>query len=901
MPEGWDPGPSDQPLPPQNGQVVNPFVKGILDIRWDDPALLAGNSLYTVVGVNVYRSDASDRGPYFRLNSIPVGGGFYRDLTDMIPIHREVIPWDSGWVSRGDAPNVRRWTLRTSKPIVKAVFQPPYSRATPANSPADVTVYVNNVIVPVEAVFGPTGDVTLVNTGDIDVARQRIDAPTLPTETSTVEVSYFAAQNVVRAGLELQTYYRLTTVVIDPTTPSGYRESGLGYCPPIISGQTEALDYIWREAVRRNQWIVQQGGERAKVFIRRTAGVPCSHGMDPRTIEFGGQPSIRCHICFVPGTLVRTETGYRPIEKVKVGDRVLSSDGLYHNVTKVFETPYEGDLVSLTSTVSTVPILVTPEHPFKTLRGAHKRKGGCGPKCDRFIERGDGNAWRGSVTLLPSGRWWARVQIGESRGKGRKALGTFTTREEAQRAIAEYQQNSHEPGHILVWEDAVNLRAKDWLVGKAPVEEQDLQIVSIPADVQKNTSLGTVRLGPSSFTVDEDFLWMVGLYLAEGSSGSRTICFSLHADETVFQERLMRYFSFLGYNPSIRVDDRSEGSGAVVSVNSTTLAEWFPVWLGRGCANKHIPEELMKLPVAKTWALIQGIHDGDGSKSNREITQTSEILALQLAELLHRVGEQPLIRQQRSNILTSKGNVRKLAYCVSWAESTTPRINRKGRWAFGRELLARIRKVGRQAYSGLVYNLEVEGDHTYVVQGVLTHNCFGTGFVGGYDGPFDVLIAPDDAERKISQTMTGRRREHSQEVWMGPSPVVTMRDFIVKQTNERYAIGPVRRPTNRGVYLQQHFQTGALDEADIRYAVPIDGVEKYAWPQNRWAIVQTPTSFVDGYPPTPQQRQINGLTPTADPWPLNPTAEAPMGTSNGSSPPELEKRGRTTVWSNINR
>jgi hypothetical protein len=475
MPEGWDPTSTDRPLPPQNGQAVSPFITGILDIRWDDPALLAGNSIYTVVGVNVYRSDASDRGPYFRLNALPVGGGFYRDLTDMVPVHREVIPWDTGWIFRGDAPNLRRWTLRTSQPIVKAVFQPPYSRATPANSPSDVTVYINGILVPVESVFGPTGEVTLVNLGDIDVARQKIDNPVLPTETSTVEVSYFAAQNIVRSGLELHSYYRLTTVVIDPTTPSGYRESGLGYCPPIISKQTEALDYIWREAVRRNQWIVQQGGERAKIFIRRTAGIPCTHGMDPRTIEFGGQPSIRCQICF------------------------------------------------------------------------------------------------------------------------------------------------------------------------------------------------------------------------------------------------------------------------------------------------------------------------------------------------------------------------------------------------------------------------------------------GTGFVGGYDGPFDVLIAPDDAERKITQTMTGRRREHTQDVWIGPSPVVTMRDFIVKQTNERYSIGPVRRPTNRGVYLQQHFMIGSLDEADIRYAVPIDGVEKYAWPQNRWSIVQTPTSFVDGYPPTPQQRQINGLTPTADPWPLGPTAEAPMGTSNGSSPPELEQRGRTTVWSNISR
>jgi len=490
----YNPGiPDPPPLPPQNGEVVNPYIFGILDLRWDNPALLAGNSLYTVVGVNVYRSDVSDRGPFFRLNEFPVGGTFYRDLTETILINREAIPWDTGWTARGDAPNDRRWTLQTSQPIVKSVLQAPYERNTPANAPSDVTVYIDGYEVPVEAVFGPTGEVTLVNWGEIDNARQRIDAPRLPAEGVPVEVSYHTSRNYVRSGLGTNIHYRLATVIIDPTTPSGYRETPLSYTPALISGQTESLDYIWREAVRRNQWILQQGGERAKVFIRRMAGVPCTHGLDPMTVEFAGQPSQRCKICF------------------------------------------------------------------------------------------------------------------------------------------------------------------------------------------------------------------------------------------------------------------------------------------------------------------------------------------------------------------------------------------------------------------------------------------GTGFVGGYEGPFDIIMAPDDAERKISQTPWGRRKEHSQEVWTGPSPVLTMRDFIVKQTNERYSVGPVRRPTNRGVYLQQHFNIGSLDEGDIRYQVPIDGVEKYVWPMNRWTIVQTPTRFVDAYPPTLEQRLINGLDarilsvidptgnrvdlvpPGAPPFPVDSTAEAPMGTEHDSMPNEVEQRGRSTVWSNISR
>ena len=62
--------------------------------------------------------------------------------------------------------------------------------------------------------------------------------------------------------------------------------------------------------------------------------------------------------------------------------------------------------------------------------------------------------------------------------------------------------------------------------------------------------------------------------------------------------------------------------------------------------------------------------------------------------------------------------------------------------------------------------------------------CYGTGFVGGYEGPIDIIIAPDDADRRVTQTPNGRRLEHQYEVWIGPTPMLSQRDFIVKQESE---------------------------------------------------------------------------------------------------------------------
>lgn len=302
MSAGWEAGPADSPLVPPNLQVLSGYRVGVIDIRWDNPSILAGNAPFTVVGVNVYRSDVSDKGPYFRINDTPIGGQFYRDSTTHEWVAKEVIPWATGWLNKGDAPNDRRWRLKTARPIVKAEDAPPYDMPTYANAPTDVIVYLNGNRVQVDEVFGRTGEIVLVNLPDFNVITEKVDENFgLPTASDTVEVSYYAIKNKVWSGLDKHIFYRVTTVVLDPSAPSGLKESPLGYCQPVSSYTIETLDYIWREAIRRNQWILQQGGERVKVFIRKTMGTPCSCRLEARTREWSKQPSNRCLTCYGTG------------------------------------------------------------------------------------------------------------------------------------------------------------------------------------------------------------------------------------------------------------------------------------------------------------------------------------------------------------------------------------------------------------------------------------------------------------------------------------------------------------------------------------------------------------------------------------------------------------------------
>ena len=67
--------------------------------------------------------------------------------------------------------------------------------------------------------------------------------------------------------------------------------------------------------------------------------------------------------CFVAGTLVLTNNGFRPIEEIKEGDMVLTHRNRFRRVTSVGKRNYEGAMVALQG-MSTNTIYCTEEHPF---------------------------------------------------------------------------------------------------------------------------------------------------------------------------------------------------------------------------------------------------------------------------------------------------------------------------------------------------------------------------------------------------------------------------------------------------------------------------------------------------------------------------------------------------------
>lgn len=323
-------------VPPINAMAFSNFLPGVVDLRWDDPSALSTNSFSNIVGVNIYRSEGSDRGPYLRINEFPISGNFYRDRVDYVPV-TETVSWDNDWISKGDSANRYRFTLKTKQQIVKRDYNTPHQTPVWANSYTDVTVYVDGVEAGISEVFGRTGEVTLINVPTFGLIGENKEEAVLPKEDSVVEVCYTTIKNFIGSGLGYFPWYRLTTVSLDPSVPTGYRESELDASKPFSKAEVESLDYIWKESVRRNQWILQQGGERVKVFVRKICGLPCSCTRDLRTLEYAKQAESSCPKCYGVGILGGYEGPYDIIIGPDDGERRISQTAKGRRVEHTYE------------------------------------------------------------------------------------------------------------------------------------------------------------------------------------------------------------------------------------------------------------------------------------------------------------------------------------------------------------------------------------------------------------------------------------------------------------------------------------------------------------------------------------------------------------------------------------
>jgi len=100
-------------------------------------------------------------------------------------------------------------------------------------------------------------------------------------------------------------------------------------------------------------------------LIRGTNGT--SNGIVPMLRNFNDTARY-VDQCFTPDTLILTQDGPAPISTILPGQKVLTSDGTYHNVLKQVVHSYSGTMHSIQLKGHPVPVTVTEEHPILSVK-----------------------------------------------------------------------------------------------------------------------------------------------------------------------------------------------------------------------------------------------------------------------------------------------------------------------------------------------------------------------------------------------------------------------------------------------------------------------------------------------------------------------------------------------------
>ncbi len=288
------------PAPPLNLFMTSGYERGVIDLTWDDPSVLGVNSRFTIFGVNLYRSFDSEYGPFERVTDLLVGSNFWRDRTDNELVHEDV---SQQFVLFGECAAVGdrgpRYVFKTRMfPIVKEG-----SQQVNADTGDDIRVFIDGREAKVLNVWGSTGEVEIDPFTYVDVNKQAWDPSVVPQPTSTVICTYRYTRQLLRTDLGQRIHYRATCVGIPINKdlslcqPQDFVETPIEHATSTSTMEIEKLDWIWREAIDRNRWILEQGGERVKVFLRKNVGILCPCYAD----DYHKQPFNDDRTCFGTG------------------------------------------------------------------------------------------------------------------------------------------------------------------------------------------------------------------------------------------------------------------------------------------------------------------------------------------------------------------------------------------------------------------------------------------------------------------------------------------------------------------------------------------------------------------------------------------------------------------------
>lgn len=388
--------------------------------------------------------------------------------------------------------------------------------------------------------------------------------------------------------------------------------------------------------------------------------------------------------CFIEGTMINAFDGFKPIEDVQIGDRVLTHTQRFRRVYDVMSRIYRGDMYEIKA-MGASATHATAEHPY-------------------FVRRKNGR----SKDTLSEPEWVEAKDLkkGDYVGIAVNQLQEDPEWKGVERVYYSVRTNKFEPY------DVVNtLPVEDpsfwWFVGR--------------------------YLGDG---------WM-RYHTNEASAANKkqpravvVVCCD-KSDNGKELAQITKRLDVLGmtYKVSVRRTVYS------ISINSKELCE-FLLPFGRGAKNKEVPGFVLNMNTDLLYHFLQGYISADGSKLRDYSYKFSTVSKKLVHGIAHCVNK---VFGCSTNAIGCMSKEKQIAYGCNVIEGRVCNVNDKygTAFTFNQEPNTReywtdedgiiwvpVRSVKKYKAKVRVYNISVEEDETYTANNIIVHNCKGYSSAG---------------------------------------------------------------------------------------------------------------------------------------------------------------------------
>jgi len=231
--------------------------------------------------------------------------------------------------------------------------------------------------------------------------------------------------------------------------------------------------------------------------------------------------------------------------------------------------------------------------------------------------------------------------------------------------------------------------------------------------------------------LDKPLARLLGFYCAEGSvtrsktrPNSFTLAFAFAHGEQAARDEIRET---LTQSFGVRPQEVRRNTTTAITLGKASLALLFVALCGKGSAGKRVPAQIFAADPSIQEAFLEAYLEGDGHeypKGKFSVTTVSRELAYGVALLVLRLGRLPSIYLAAVGVeVRIQGrSVRRHPeqFSVVWYRER----GAAQKWHdTGRHFLIPVKSVAFEPFAGNVYNLEVEGEHTYLAGFCAVKNC----------------------------------------------------------------------------------------------------------------------------------------------------------------------------------